>query len=275
MKKLNFQYIHGNSALHRLDARTKLALLIIWYISVILFVDMRVLLIFFIGGLSLFLLSGIPFGRIRFMMGFLISFVVMMGILTNLFTPSYAGKYVEIQHQLVTIAGRTLTKETAFYSLTLMVKYLAVFPMAILFILTTNPSRLSSSLNGMGITYKITYALNIALRYLPDVQRDFNHISYAQQARGLNLQGGGPRFGRKVRALLAILFPLLLSSLDRVETVTNAMELRGFGSRRKRTWYRATTFTSLDYLFLGLSALLLAGSIMLKMWVLPGFWYPF
>ena len=56
-----------------------------------------------------------------------------------------------------------------------MMKYLAVIPVALLFILATNPSEFAASLNRIGISYNIGYAVAIALRYIPDVQDDFSN----------------------------------------------------------------------------------------------------
>ncbi len=41
-----------------------------------------------------------------------------------------------------------------------------------------------------------------------------------------------------------ILLPLILTSLNRIDTISNAMELRGFGKNRKRTWYTRRPFAS-------------------------------
>jgi energy-coupling factor transport system permease protein len=46
----------------------------------------------------------------------------------------------------------------------------------------------------------------------------------------------------------AILFPLIFSSMERIDVVSNAMELRGFGKNKKRTWYTAKPFTRMDYI---------------------------
>ncbi len=58
-----------------------------------------------------------------------------------------------------------------------------------IFILTTNPSELASSIHRIGGSYKIAYAFSLALRYIPDIQEDFRTISKAQQARGNELSG--------------------------------------------------------------------------------------
>jgi energy-coupling factor transport system permease protein len=41
----------------------------------------------------------------------------------------------------------------------------------------------------------------------------------------------------RLRNVTRVLIPLLLGTLDRIEAVSSAMELRGFGRGKKRTWY--------------------------------------
>ena len=55
------------------------------------------------------------------------------------------------------------------------------------FYLGNNPSEFAASLNSIGISYKVGYSVAIALRYIPDIQRDYHSISQAQQARGVEL----------------------------------------------------------------------------------------
>ena len=76
----------------------------------------------------------------------------------------------------------------------------------------------------------------IALRYIPDIQRDYHSISQAQQARGVELGRSEPFF-KRLKNAVSILLPLILTSLNRIDTISNAMELRGFGKSDKRTWY--------------------------------------
>ena len=68
----------------------------------------------------------------------------------------------------------------------------------------------------------------IALRYIPDIQRDYHSISQAQQARGVEL-GINEHFFARLKNSVNILLPLILTSLNRIDTISNAMELRGFG----------------------------------------------
>ena len=136
-----------------------------------------------------------------------------------------------------------------------MLKYFATIPMALLFILTTEPSEFASSLNKLGISYKASYTVSIALRYIPDIQRDYRDISFAQQARGIDLSKK-EKLSKRIKNSTAILMPLIFSSLDRIDKISLAMELRAFGNGKKRTWYNGRKFDKRDYIaiavFIGL-----------------------
>ena len=112
------------------------------------------------------------------------------------------------------------------------------------------------------VSYKISYAVSLTLRYIPDVQEEFQMIKQSQQARGLELSSKGKLYER-IKGNLRIIIPLIFSSLERIDTVSTAMELRRFGKEKKRTWYRAQAMTTKDYLVIGISVFILALSIWL------------
>ena len=94
--------------------------------------------------------------------------------------------------------------------------------------MTTNPSEFAASLNRIGISYNIGYAVAIALRYIPDVQDDFHKIKNAQEARGIEMSGKAKLMSR-IKSTASIIFPLIFTSIGRIDTISNAMELRGYG----------------------------------------------
>ena len=149
-----------------------------------------------------------------------------------------------------------MTAEQLFYMLNISLKYFVALPVAILFISATNPSEFAASLNSIGISYKVGYSVAIALRNIPDIQRDYHSISQAQQARGVEL-GKNEHFFSRLKNSVNILLPLILTSLNRIDTISNAMELRGFGKNRKRTWYTRRPFARRDFIALGLGVVLL------------------
>ena len=113
----------------------------------------------------------------------------------------------------------------------------------VLFVSTTNLSEFAASLNRIGVNYKTSCSVALALRYIPDIQlqREYHDIAQSQQARGIGM-GKKASLVRRLKAASSILMPLILSGMDRIEAISNAMELRGFGKNKKRTWYMARRF---------------------------------
>ena len=166
-------------------------------------------------------------------------FLVANFFLTFLFSPQYGVEIYGTKHVLFTIAGRyVMTQEQLFYQVTKFFKYFSVIPLGMIFVLTTDPSEFASSLNGIGVTYKVGMSLSLTLRYFPDVADDYHAIKLAQQARGLDMSRKAKMMDR-LKNTSAILAPLLFTTMDRIELISNAMDLRGYGKYRKRTWYAA------------------------------------
>ncbi|WP_418964627.1 energy-coupling factor transporter transmembrane component T family protein [Cetobacterium sp.] len=275
MSRTGTLYIDKDSPIHKIDGSVKFLLLLIWTASVFLFNDFRVFLTFFIVGMGLLHIAKIPFKSIKPLFIFIVMFTIMNSLFLIVITPEYGSTLTGTTTPILTIKGITLSTETIWFALTLSMKYLAVFPIMMLFIFTTHPSKFASSLNKIGVSYKVAYAINIALRYIPDVRDEFKNIMHAQEARGVAFRKEDANIITRLKNYNTILFPLVLSSLNRVEVVSNAMDLRGFGHNSKRTWYSSQKYSSIDFITLLLMAIMLIVSIYLKIYVLKGFWYPF
>lgn len=106
------------------------------------------------------------------------------------------------------------------------------------------------------MSYRIAYSVSIAMRYIPDIQRDFIEISQAQQARGIDLSSK-EKLSKRLKNMGAILLPLILTSLERIETISYAMELRAFGIHKKRTFYNARPLKKSDLIvIIGMTCLM-------------------
>ena len=73
----------------------------------------------------------------------------------------------------------------------------------------------------------------------------------------------------------AILFPLVFTSMEKIDSVTNAMELRGFGKHKTRTWYSARALKKQDYIIIFLTMLFSAVALTVTYMNGNRFWNPF
>ncbi len=270
-----FNYIDRESPIHRLTGATKLVCLLLWSFAAMLTYDTRLLAALSVISILLFRLSRIRLKDVAFMLGFTAVFLVLNNVLIFVFSPQHGVALYGTRHTLFSLGGNyTVTKEQLFYHLNLALKYLATIPMVLLFVSTTNPSEFAASLNRIGVKYTVAYSVALALRYIPDIQREYRDISQAQQARGIEMSRKQSLI-KRLKSGSAILIPLILSSMDRIETISNAMELRGFGKNKRRSWYMARPFTALDFAAMGLCALLLLAALGLNAYNGSRFWNPF
>lgn len=268
-------YIDKNSPVHRLTGATKLIIFLLWSTVAMLTYDTRVLLFLFVMSIGIFYISQISLKDVSFVLILILIFLLLNNIAIYLFSPQEGVKIYGTSHIIFEIAGRyNVTWEQLFYQLNITLKYFVVIPAALLFIVTTHPSEFAASLNKIGVNYKIAFAVSLTLRYIPDIQRDFRTISQSQQTRGIDLSGNEKLITR-IKNAASIVFPLILSSLDRIEIISNAMELRSFGKHKKRTWYSYRPFKRADYITLVVSILLFILALIITFYDGSRFYNPF
>ena len=256
-----FNYIDRPSPIHRLTGATKLVCLLLWSLAAMVTYDTRILVLMPVVALALFAVSKIRFADIKAVFWFTFVFMVFNNLMVYIFSPEHGVSIYGTRTVLFTIAGAyTVTAEQLFYHLNLILKYFASIPLLLLFVCTTDPSEFAASLNRIGVSYKVSYSVALALRYIPDIQRAYHDISQSQQARGIEMSKK-ESLGKRLRAAGTILIPLILSSMDRIEVISNAMELRGFGKGKTRTWYRGRQFRKMDVVCMAACALLLIAAI--------------
>ena len=78
-----------------------------------------------------------------------------------------------------------------------------------------------------------------------------------------------------MKAAAELCMPLILSSVERIEYISNAMELRKFGTGKRRTWIMGRKFGTLDYIALAVSALMVAYSVFFLISNGGRYWNPF
>lgn len=267
MKSKLFSYNQLYTPIHRLSGLTKLIGFLFLTFAVMFSYDIRVILGITIFSLYILKVSQIKYSQIRLMVIYVAIFIAINAIITFLFSPEEGVEIYGTRHEIVHLFGRyTLTWEQLFYQTTKLMKYVSVIPLGLIFLLTTNPSEFAASLNRVGVNYKAAYAVALTLRYFPDIQRDYKDITLAQQARGLELSRKA-KFKDRVKNALLIIIPLIFSTLDRIEVISNAMDLRGFSKEKTRTWYSAKEMNKGDYIAIIISIVIFILSIAVSVFI--------
>ena len=107
--------------------------------------------------------------------------------------------------------------------------------------------------------------MSIALRFIPILTDETGRIMNAQKARGAEFETGG--LIKRVKAVIPVLIPLLISAFRRADELGDAMDARCYSGSKVRTKYKKLTFTWRDFVGLFVCAALLAGVILLRVYL--------
>lgn len=119
---------------------------------------------------------------------------------------------------------------------------------ALLFFLTTNQAKLAATLFKLKFPFKVIYSIIAALQFIPLLAAEAETIIQAQTARGLRTDVS---VLQRIKNYLAVVIPLTLSSLNKVQVRAIALESRGFSAPVRKTLIYEARFSVADYLFLG------------------------
>jgi energy-coupling factor transport system permease protein len=240
----------GDTLIHRLDPRTKLALLLMSFVMAILPerpAVAGVVAALVLGHLALARAWGELY-RIRWLLAALLLFSLTVWSL--------------LAHGPTLLFWRVSRESLAFGAATFL-KFGTMMVAGLVLLATTRVEELFLGLVRLGLPYPVAFAFALALRWVPEVYQTALRVKEAQEVRGLGLQKGGP-FTRLKRHL-PLLVPIFLLTLRRTQTMSWALEARGFQARRQRTYLLEIRMAPRDWLVLVLAAALLTGFIALHL----------
>lgn len=158
-------------------------------------------------------------------------------------------------HPLLQVGGIHLYREGLPVGLEVALRIYCIVLASLLTFIWMDPSALSLLLLKLGLNYRYAMLVSLSLRTFPLLERELGKIYDSQQARGMELQGTL----RKLVRLLPVMMPFVLRALRRANEIAVAMELRGFGYKKQRTWQRAIALGPLDRVLLALLAITALG----------------
>lgn len=151
--------------------------------------------------------------------------------------------------------------------LALSIRFLLLIFSSMLFVSVTDPTLLAHSLTRLRIPYRYSFSLVIALRFLPLFDLENHAVRMAQKSRGITPEVTGLR--KIIRTIQYTFFPLLVSALSRVDSLSMSMDGRGFGYSEDRSYLRRSTWKTRDTIVFILTISFLIVCVLLAFGYLP------
>lgn len=250
LKDITFgQYYETDSFVHRLDPRTKLLLLVA--VIVFIFVSQNALSLALV---ALLIFISMIFSKVPLKMYLknlkAILPIIIFTMIINLF---YNASGTEI----ISFWKLTITTGSVYRALYMSARIFLLIIASAELTYTTTPNdltdaieKLFSPLRFIGLknaVHTLAMMMTIALRFIPTLIEETQKIMNAQKARGADLENG--KLIDRIKALIPILIPLLISSVRRAYELAEAMECRCYNGgegrqRMKQLKYCANDFTA-------------------------------
>lgn len=261
MDKMIFgRYVPGQSVIHRMDPRSKLAMLFLFIC--IVFIANNTITYSLLG---LFTFGIIFSSKIRFrfiVIGLLpVLWLVIFTLFLHLFLTKDGNLLFEFGFIKVYEEG---VRQGIFISM----RFLFLILMTSMLTLTTTPIEITDGLESLlkplkalkFPVHEMALMMSISLRFIPTLMQETDKIMKAQMARGVDFSSGPLK--ERINAIVPLLIPLFISSFKRAEELAIAMEARGYRGGIGRTKYRQLQWKMRDTLLL-LSLLILAIALFL------------
>ncbi len=259
------QYYPAKSFVHALDPRTKLLFLIAFIVAIFIADTFYGMILCALALMVIVIAARVPFGSVlRSVKGIL--FILILTSVLNLFF--HGGEHLLTPENWVIKIYREAIVYTVFLLLRL---FLLVMASAIL-TLTTTPVRLTDGIESLLTPLKwikfpvheLALIMSIALRFIPTLIDETNRIIAAQKARGADFESGN--IIKRIKSVVPILIPLLISAFRRAEELGDAMDARCYSGSKNRTKYKKLIFGWRDLVAAIVCAALIAGVVLFNIY---------
>lgn len=154
--------------------------------------------------------------------------------------------------------GLTITDVGLSFSSLVVLRLVAgTLPLLVVLSMTPLEDICNALVEKCGIPYQYAFVILTTMRFIPVFSHDMKNIIAVQTVRGIPLDTKHPL--KKIRLILPLCVPLLISSVKRLKSSSISAELRGFSLRSRQSGYKTYPFHPVDGLSLlgGLGILLM------------------
>ena len=133
-------------------------------------------------------------------------------------------------------------------------------PLFLVFYVTKLTDMANALVKVLHVPYKYAFTFMSTVHFIPVFMNDMAGIMEAQTARGVEFDGG---LVKKVRLMVPLCVPLLVSSVRKTNSAAIAAEVRGFNLRTRGSGFKEYPFSGIDFAAMGIAAALLVVAILL------------
>ena len=244
-----FQYVPGDSVIHRMNPITKLMLAIV--ICIAAFISGN--LVFLAGLLAVDLLIGVVAGvagKTWTIFKGLLKIAIFLFVLQILLVRRGTPVFWIITDEGLLTAARVVTRLVV-----------VCMPLALVLAVTRISDLTNALVQVLHVPYQYAFTLSTAIRFVPQFLEEMSGIMEAQSARGVAFDKA--RGLKKFSMMLPLCAPLLISSVRKTDQTAAAAEVRGFRLRTRQSAYKKYPFTAVDMGAALFCAALLAAAIIL------------
>lgn len=242
-----FQYVEGDSFLHRLNPLVKLMLIFSVTAVVITLLDP---IFSFIVNVTLFLLAYSSKVHKHLIMAYK-GAVAIMGI-------AFGAYYFIANTGYPLLVLGEFRLDGFWWAASGLYRYSNFVGVVALFAATTRIIDLANSLARMGLPDRIASTTSISFGTIPLFSEQLGDIIDAYESRGYKLRK--TNLFSRLRSYFALFPPTIFGTVRRTQWMSVALEIKGFGYSGKRTYRVKVRLTTVDYIALFLNIAAIVGS---------------
>ena len=247
------EYVPGTSLLHRMNPVAKLVAAVAFALACFCSSNLVFLAAMLAVGFALAATCGMVKPTIGLAKA-VFAFSLILAIVQILTTPSGAV--------LVELPWGYIGTDSLRAALTTVVRLMAAaIPLFLVFYVTKMNDITNAVVKVLHVPYKYAFTFTSTIHFIPLFMNDMKGIMEAQTARGVEFDAGG--IVRKVRLMVPLCVPLLVSSVRKTNSAAIAAEVRGFNLRTATSGYKEYPFAGSDVVAITASLALVACAVVL------------
>ena len=222
------EYVPGDSLMHRLNPMVKLIGALVFAVACFCTNNLVFLAIMLAAALGLAASCGMIRQTIGLMKAVFV-FSLLLAIILVFATPT--------GDVLIALPWGYIGTGSLLAALVTIVRLeAAAIPLFLTFYVTKITDLTNSAVKNLHVPYKYAFTFASTVHFIPVFMNDMAGIMEAQTARGVEFDQGG--IVNKVRLMVPLCVPLLVSSVRKTNSAAIAAEVRGFNLRTRESGYK-------------------------------------